>query len=157
VIGEYGQVEAIELMTTTLGQGDKSRVIIPNRKIVGEVLQNYGLIRQLSLTVGVAYDANIPEVFATIREVLKDNPRVLKDITPGVGIASLGDSAINIAVKPWTSVSDFGPAGTEIYESLIQKFREKNIQIPFPQREIRLLNGHEEKPATASRMATTGL
>src|SRR5688572_1744978 len=42
IIGEYGQVEKIELMSTTLAQPDKSRVMIPNRKIVGEVLQNYG-------------------------------------------------------------------------------------------------------------------
>ncbi len=145
IIGEYGQVEKIELMSTTLAQPDKSRVIIPNRKIVGEVLQNYGTIRQLNLSVGVSYDANIPEVFATIREVLKNNPRVLKEIAPGLGISALNDSSVNIVVKPWTSVGDFGPAGTEIYESILQRFREKNIQIPFPQREIRVLNGHSEK------------
>jgi len=148
VIGEFGQVETIELMCTKLAQPDKSTVIIPNRKIVGEVLQNYGTIRQLSLSVGVSYDSNIPEVFATVREVLKNNPRVLKELTPGIGIASLGDSAINIAVKPWTTVGDFGPAGTEIYENLLQRFREKNIGIPFPQREIRVLNGQGEKLPT---------
>jgi small-conductance mechanosensitive channel len=38
-------------------------------------------------------------------------------------------------------VGDFGPAGTEIYQALVEKFRERNISIPFPQREIRVLNG----------------
>lgn len=145
VIGEYGQVEAIELMSTKLAQGDKSVVVIPNRKIVGEVLQNYGTIRQLNLSVGVAYDSNISQVMAAIREVLKNNPRVLKELSPGIGISNLGDSSINIAVKPWTSVGDFGPAGAEIYEGLLEKFRERNIEMPFPQREIRVLNGHSEK------------
>jgi small conductance mechanosensitive channel len=141
VIGEYGQVDKIELMSTTLAHGDRSRVIIPNRKIVGEVMHNYGTIRQLDLKVGVSYDSNLADVTATVREVLKDNPRVLKEITPGIGIASLEDSCISIAIKPWVGVADFGPAGTEIYQALIEKFRQRNISMPFPQREIRVLNG----------------
>ncbi len=141
IIGEYGLVENIELMSTTLAQPDKSRVIIPNKKIVGEVLQNYGTIRQLDLKIGVSYDSNLAEVSATIREVLKNNPRVMKEITPGVGIASLDESCITMSVKPWTNVTDFGPAGTEIYQALVEKFRERQISIPFPQREIRVLNG----------------
>jgi small conductance mechanosensitive channel len=140
-IGQYGQVEKIELMATTLAHADRSRVIIPNRKIVGEVLHNYGTIRQLDLKVGVSYDSNLSQVTATVREVLKDNPRVLKELAPGIGIASLDDSCISVAIKPWVQVGDYGPAGTEIYESLIEKFRQRNISMPFPQREIRLLNG----------------
>ena len=145
IIGEYGLVEKVELMSTTLAQPDRSRVVIPNRKIVGEVLQNYGTIRQLSLKVGVSYDSNLAEVTRIINEVLKNNPRVMKEITPGVGIASLDDSCITMAVKPWTSVNDFGAAGTEIYQALIEKFRDRNISIPFPQREIRVLNGNGQK------------
>jgi small conductance mechanosensitive channel len=141
IIGEYGLVENVELMSTTLAQPDKSRVIIPNKKIVGEVLQNYGTIRQLDLKIGVSYDSNLAEVSATIREVLKNNPRVMKEITPGVGIASLDESCITMSVKPWTNVTDFGPAGTEILQALVEKFRERQISIPFPQREIRVLNG----------------
>jgi small conductance mechanosensitive channel len=141
VIGEYGQVDKIELMATTLAHADRSRVIIPNRKIVGEVLHNYGTIRQLDLKLGVSYDANLAEVTAIVREVLKDNPRVMKELAPGVGIASLDDSCITISVKPWTAVGDYGPAGSEIYQALVEKFRQRNISIPFPQREIRILNG----------------
>src|SRR5436189_1170140 len=58
LIGHHGQVRNIELFTTTLLHPDMSRVVIPNRKIVGEVLHNYGVIRQLELSVGVAYGAN---------------------------------------------------------------------------------------------------
>lgn len=142
VIGQSGQVETIELMTTILVHGDRSRVIIPNRKIVGEVMHNHGKIRQLDLKVGVSYDSNLAEVSAVIRDVLKNNPRVMKELAPGVGVASLDESCITMSVKPWTTVDDFGPAGTEIYEGLLQKFRERNISIPFPQREIRVLNGN---------------
>jgi small conductance mechanosensitive channel len=141
LIGHHGQVQNVELFTTTLLHPDMSRVVIPNRKIVGEVLHNYGLIRQVDLSVGVAYGANINEVIAVLREILANNPRVLKDPAPGVGIASLGDSSVSIAIRPWTSLADFGPAGGEINRAILEQFHAKGIEIPYPQREIRVLGG----------------
>ena len=138
--GVYGQVKTIDLFTTALTHADLSEVIIPNRKIVGEILHNYGNIRQLDLSVGVAYGSNVNEALSLLREIICTNPRVLKNPAPAVGISSLSDSSINIAVKPWTSVADFGPARAEIYESIIARFRAQQIEIPFPQREVRLLN-----------------
>src|SRR6266853_5325424 len=82
MLGTHGQVTAIELSSTTLLHSDRSRVVIPNRKIVGEVLHNYGTIRQLDLSVGVAYDTNLPDTIAILRDILKQNPRVLKELTP---------------------------------------------------------------------------
>ena len=140
MLGTHGQVTAIELFSTTLLHSDRSRVIIPNRKIVGEILHNYGTMRQLDLTVGVGYGTNLPGALATVREILSRNPRVLKDPAPAVAVTTLGDSSINIAIKPWVSVNDFGPAGAEINLAIIEEFRLKRIEIPFPQREIRLLN-----------------
>lgn len=141
IIGVQGQVDTIELFNTVLMHPDRSRVVIPNRKIVGEVLRNHGTIRQLDLSVGVAYDTDLGATLAAVREVLSQNSRVLKELTPGVGVITLADSSINIAIRPWVAVNDFGAARTEIYQALIEKFRKTGISIPFPQREIRLLNG----------------
>jgi len=141
ILGVQGQVSQIELLSTTLIHADRSRVVIPNRKIVGEILHNYGTIRQLDLTVGVAYGTNLSDALLLISQILKSNSRVLKEFAPGVGIASLGTSAIEIAVKPWVSVNDFGAAGPEIYQSIIDAFRERQISIPAPQIEVRMLNG----------------
>lgn len=142
VIGVEGRVEAIELMSTTLSHMDRSRVMIPNRKLIGEVIHNFGTIRQCDLTVGVSYDTNLGEAFAAIREVLKDNSRVMKELPPRIGISQLGDSSINIAINPWVLVDDFALAQAEIYQAVVERFRERNISIPFPQREIRLLNSN---------------
>ena len=81
-----GMVDKIDLFTTTLRHADLSRVVIPNRKIIGEVLHNYGTLRQLNLTVGVAYDANLTETIAVVRDILNQNARVLKDPAPVVGV-----------------------------------------------------------------------
>ena len=146
-VGEYvdllsveGLVDKIALFTTTLRHADLSRVVIPNRKIVGEVLHNYGTVRQLDLAVGVSYDSNLTETIAVLRDILNQHPRVLKDPAPAAGIAMLADSSINIAVKPWTTVADYGPAGAELYQAIVERFRERNITMPFPQHEVRLLN-----------------
>jgi len=140
IIGVQGQVEMIELLTTTLVHTDKSLVIIPNRKIIGEVLHNYSHIRQLDLTVGVAYGTDISNAMAIVRNVLAQNPRVLKEPMPVVGVTTLTDSSISLAVKPWTAVADYNPAQAEIYQAIVEQFRASKIEIPFPQREVRMLN-----------------
>jgi len=157
LLGVEGQVTSIALFATTLLHADRSRVVIPNRKIVGEILHNYGTIRQLSLSVGVSYDTNINEALAVIREILAQNPRVLKDPAPGVGVTSLADSSVNIAISPWTSVSDFGAAGGELNKAILETFREKRIEMPFPQREIRLLNTDAASANVTAPAAARGL
>ncbi len=140
LVGVQGQVQSIEIFSTKLVHADMSRVVIPNRKIVGEILHNYGNIRQLDLTVGVAYGSDVPKVLALLREIVAANAKALKTPTPGIGVSSLAESSINIAVKPWVAVADYGPAGAEIYQSIIDTFRASKIEIPFPHREVRMLN-----------------
>jgi small conductance mechanosensitive channel len=142
IAGVSGQVKTIELFSTTLLHTDLSRVVIPNRKIVGEVLHNYGNIRQLDLSVGVAYGTNLNDATAVVRRVLSTNPRVLKEPAPIVGVTLLADSSINIAIRPWTKVEDFIPAQVEINQAIAEQLRAANISIPFPQREVRLLNSN---------------
>src|SRR5437016_4627532 len=79
MLGVHGQVTAIELFSTTLLHADRSRVVIPNRKIVGEIIHNYGTVRQLDLSVGVAYGGNFQEVLTVVRKILAENPRLHKE------------------------------------------------------------------------------
>jgi small conductance mechanosensitive channel len=139
IVGEEGKVETITLFQTTLSHPDRSLIVIPNRKIVGEILHNYGKIRQVDVTVGVAYDTELNQALTVIQEVLRDNVCVIQDMTPVIGVRLLADSSINIAVKPWVAVQDYGPAGGEINKSILEAFREHGIVIPYPQREVRLV------------------
>jgi small conductance mechanosensitive channel len=102
-------------------------------------LHNYGHIRQLDLSVGVAYGTNLNNALIIVRDVLARNARVLKEPAPAVGVTMLADSSINIALKPWTSVADYTAAQTEIYQDIIEQFRTNNVQIPFPQRDVRMI------------------
>jgi len=140
LLGAYGQVTDIALFSTTLLHTDNSRVIVPNRKIVGEILHNYGNIRQLDLTAGVAYDVDLTMVVSTVHDILRQNPSVLKAPAPVVGIAALNESSIALAIKPWVKVEDFVSAQAAIYQAVIENFRYKKIEIPAPRRDIHLLN-----------------
>ncbi len=141
IVKEEGEVLEIKLFNTTLGHPDLSRVVIPNRKIVGEILHNYGKIRQHWIEVGVAYDADIGAALKLVEEVLRANPRVLKDPAPVVRVVKLADSSVVIAAAPWVSVPDFGIAGSELHQAILEALRRRNIAIPFPQREIRMAAG----------------
>jgi small conductance mechanosensitive channel len=141
IVGEEGRVEAITLFSTTLGHPDRSLVVIPNRKVVGEILHNYGAIRQLDLRVGVAYDTDLGAAIALVKDLLDGNARVLTDPSPVIQVATLADSSIEIAVKPWVNVPDYGAARGELNRSIVEAFRQRSIVIPFPQREVRMLGG----------------
>jgi small conductance mechanosensitive channel len=140
VAGEQGAVEDITLFSTTLGHADMSKVVIPNRKIVGEILHNYHSIRQLGIEVGVSYKTDVVAAVETIHEILRANPRALKDPEPVVGIARLRDSCVVLAVAPWVDAADYGPAGAEINQAILEAFRARDIVIPAPQREVRVLS-----------------
>ena len=137
--GVHGQVVTIELFSTALVQLDQSRVIIPNRKIVGEILHNYGTIRQLHLKVGIAYGARLDEALALAYEVVAANPRVLKEPAPVIGIDELADSSVTLSLQPWVTVAEMVTAKAEIYQAIVESFQSRKIDIPFPQREVRLL------------------
>jgi small conductance mechanosensitive channel len=136
---EEGEVLDVTLFTTVLGHLDLSRVVIPNRKIVGEILHNYGKQRQLAIEVGVAYGTDVNEALRAVDETLRANARILQDPKPVVGVARLADSRVAIAVKPWVNVPDYGPAGAEVTKALLEGFRSRGIVIPPPQREVRML------------------
>jgi small conductance mechanosensitive channel len=142
IAGVSGQVKDIQLFTTTLLHTDMSRVVIPNRKIIGDILHNFGGIRQLDLSVGVAYGTNLNDATGIVRSVLAANKRVLKEPVPIVGVTMLADSSINIAVKPWVKVDDYVLAQAEINQAVAEQLRAANISLPFPQREVRLLNNN---------------
>ena len=140
IVKEEGVVLEIDLFNTTLGHPDLSRVVIPNRKIVGEILHNYGKIRQLAIEVGVSYDTDTRAAIEVVQEALRADPRVLRDPAPMIRVDRLADSCVVIAVMPWVAAPAYAPAIGEINQAILEAFRARHIVIPFPQRDIRVLS-----------------
>ena len=136
---EEGEVLDISLFSTTLGHTDLSKVVIPNRKIVGEILHNYGRIRRLNIALDVSYQTDVNVALRLITEILQANPRVLQDPAPQLGVTRLADSGVTIGIKPWVSVPDYDAAISEINRTILETFAARNIVIALPQCEIRML------------------
>ena len=98
------------------------------------------MIRQLNLSIGVGYASDLNKVRAVVSEVLQNNPKVAPDPAPVIAVSALGDSAITIAIMPWVKQVDFGAAQSELNQAIIERFRANQIEVPFPQREIHVLN-----------------
>ena len=146
-VGEYvevlnvqGVVCHIDIVSTTLTHSDTSKIVIPNHKIIGEIVHNFGTVRQIALTVGVGYQTDLKRAQQLVADALKRNPRVLRDPKPAVVVGALQDSAVTINAYLWVKLHDFGPAQSELNQAIVECLREHQIEIPFPQREIRILN-----------------
>jgi small conductance mechanosensitive channel len=156
-VGEYisivaveGRVDAISIFSTHLTHADRSRIVVPNRKIVGEILHNYGRIRQCELRVGVGYGCDLQQALGIIRDLVQANSRVLADPVPSIQILKLADSAVLIAVQPWVAVDDFGVVESDLYVSIVEALRRNGIVIPYPQREVRLVGDAPERSGASS-------
>ena len=139
IANEEGEVLDINLFSTTLGHTDRSRVVIPNRKIVGEIMHNCGKIRRLSLTVGVAYGTDLAVAQERIHSLLRGNPRVLDTPAPVVGVAQLADSSVTLSIAPWVNVPDYEAATSEINQAILAAFNAEGIQIPYPHRVVQVI------------------
>lgn len=133
LLGVHGDVVMIDIFSTILMHSDHSRVVIPNRKIVGEILHNFGTIRQLHFTVDVSYKTDLNQALAIVREIVESHSHVLKDPPPALGVSRLGQPAITIAIEPWTKVVHYGSLQGELSKAIVERFRAAQIEFPSPQ------------------------
>jgi small conductance mechanosensitive channel len=140
ILGVQGEVSEIELFSTTLLHPDRSRVVIPNRKIVGEILHNYGAVRQLALSVQVGHDADLGQALEAAREVVKGNARVLRDLPPVIGVGGIGEGGVTVNVSPWVAAADYIAARAELYQALVEALRVRHIGLGRLT-EVRLVQG----------------
>jgi small conductance mechanosensitive channel len=116
-------------------------VVVPNRKIVGEILHNYGTIKQIKVAVTVSDPEDINGTLGAIHQLLDGDARALKDPAPLVGVSAVGDDGVRIAVMPWARVPDGGPLEADLYRAIIETLHARGIGLGVPRREIRVVNG----------------
>ena len=141
--GKVGRVEEIKLRTTRAVTIDNKVLIIPNHKYLTSTLYNWtqnGTITRESVEVGVAYGSDINLVKDLLIQAVSNHESILKEPEPTVLFTSFGDSSLNFKVV--FTLNDSFQAGvpkSEVRFEIDRLFRENNITIPFPQREITIL------------------
>lgn len=139
VQGVTGIVKEVHLAQTILTDEDEVTILIPNRHIVGEIIHNSNNFKVVESTLGVAYSSDIDQVINTIKAVLHEL-NVDTNRPPQVGIDEFGDNSINFGIRFWVPTDKYHQLRFRVNDKLFKALHLAGIEIPFPQREIRLLN-----------------
>lgn len=142
VAGQTGQVEEVDVFTTTLRLPDKTKIIIPNGQALDGPITNYTEAgnRRMNLSVGIAYDANIQHAREVILKAIGGSDYVLDSPAPSVGVTELADNSVNLSVRPWAKASDHPAATLDLLERIKVALDDADIGIPFPQRDVHIYN-----------------
>lgn len=140
--GVSGTVEEITIFTTILNTPDNKRVIVPNSEISGGAIINYSANenRRVDLVIGIGYGDNIARAKDVIMAAVKAEPRVLQTPEPVVAVSELGDSSVNFVVRPWVGKADYWAARFAVIERIKLALDENGISIPFPQRDLHIID-----------------
>lgn len=142
---DSGIVTQITTRYTVLKQLGGTEVIVPNETLIGNVVQNQTLSDsrlRVTTNVGVAYDADLELAMRLMAEAAARQPRVLPEPAPKVFLTQFGDSAINLELGFWIADPEEGKLNvvSEINLALWRVFKENGINIPFPQRDVRIVS-----------------
>ncbi|HDT12917.1 MAG TPA: mechanosensitive ion channel family protein [Candidatus Aminicenantes bacterium] len=135
-----GDVEEIGIRSTKIRTLNNVSIIVPNSQFTSSNIVNWshGDPRvRLDIDVGVSYGSDLDLVLQSLKEVALENPKVLEEPEPDVLLREFGDSSWNMRLRLWID----NPRGhhgirSDINGAIVRKFREKGIEIPFPQRDL---------------------
>ncbi|MGE7990606.1 mechanosensitive ion channel family protein [Pseudomonas sp. NPDC089554] len=138
--GVSGTVDSIQIFHTVLRTGDNKTVIMPNGALSNGIITNTNRqpTRKVVFDVGVDYEADLQKARNVLLELAQD-PRVLPDPAPQAVVATLGDSSITVSLRLWTKTADYWDVMFMLNEQARDRLRAEGIDIPFPQRVIRVV------------------
>ncbi|UOA28556.1 mechanosensitive ion channel family protein [Pseudosulfitobacter sp. DSM 107133] len=138
VAGQMGTVKDVTLNFTELASMSNTQVIIPNKEVWGNVIENYSVYptRRAEWYFGVGYGANLKDAEDTIRETIMADPRAHKEPEPFIQVGNLGDSSVDFRVRVWCNASDYFAFTNDMNRKVKEALDAKGVDIPFPTRTI---------------------
>ncbi len=148
VDGKVGKVFEIKLRTTRAITRDDKVLILPNHKFISDIVYNYTQNHKTTrekVSVGVAYGSDVALVTKLLEQVATEQKQILKNPKPFVLFDDFGDSALMFSIHFFTNDSFRDPRiKSEMRYKINSKFKENNISIPFPQRDVHII---QQKPS----------
>ena len=140
--GKVGRVENIKIRTTRAVTFDNKVLIIPNHKYLTSTLFNWtenGTILRGRVSVGVSYDSDVEKVKEILMDIANSHPHLIKNPSPKVLFNNFGDSSLEFElVFTYNNGFRVNIVESDIRFLVHKKFKENNIEIPFPQRVVHL-------------------
>jgi len=140
-----GKVEKISIRSTAVKTFDRKTVVVPNSKFLESNVVNWvhggDMLLRSKIGVGVAYGSDTELVKNCLLKVMDSHPDVKKDPAPIVRFAEFGDSSLNFELYFWAHIFDRWMAISDMNFAIDKIFKENNIVIPFPQRDLHIHSG----------------
>lgn len=138
VAGVKGQINAMSLVNTSFLTFDNQKLVVPNNMVWQSVITNYTdqATRRVDLEFGISYGDDIDKAESVIRKVLADYDTILEEPAPIIKVSTLGDSSVNLIVRPWVRTEDYWNTYWDLTKLVKQAFDREGITIPFPQRDV---------------------
>lgn len=145
VSGVQGTVKDMNLVSTTVQTIDNQRLVIPNNKIWGDVINNITAerVRRVDMVFGIGYSDDIDKAKSVLNDIIIAHPLVLKKPEHMIKLHTLNTSSVDFVVRPWVKTDDYWDVYWDVTEMVKKRFDEEGITIPFPQRDVHIYN-HEE-------------
>ncbi len=146
-VGDYvevgsmsGSVRDMDMMSVTLATPDNKRVVMANKLIWGHAIVNYSYTetRRVEMGVSIAYNSDVNKAKDLLWSIINSYPEVLPDPKPVIVVNKLNDSSVDIVVRPWSKPADYWTIYFRFQQDVLEKFREAQIEIPFPQVDVHL-------------------
>jgi len=133
-----GTVISVGTSITTLKTYDNRKVIMPNSQIWGNPVLNYTAYdkRMIDLTIGISYSDDMAKAIKIAMDELKKDKTVIDDPAPMVAVKELGESSVDLIIRPWVKTDDYWPTRRALTQKIKEAFDKNNITIPFPQRDV---------------------
>jgi potassium-dependent mechanosensitive channel len=148
--GTWAEVKKINFRSTVVQTYDNASLIIPNSEFISSQVTNWSfrdMTLRIKISVGVAYGSDMERVRSTLLEIAGKTEKVLAHPRPDVLFSDFGDSALILVLRLWTDVDSMLKVGTAIRFEIDRLFRERNIEIAFPQRDIHIRSSLTAQPA----------
>lgn len=139
--GSIGKVQSIQIFNTILRTGDNQEIIIPNSQVFGGSITNITACdtRRIDLVVGIGYDDDIKKAKSLVETIISSNQAILKDPEPTIMVLELGESSVDLAIRPWVNTADYWTVRADLLQTIKEIFDENGISIPYPQRDFHLI------------------
>lgn len=140
--GKTGTVTEIGLFVTCMDTVDNQHVIVPNAKLTGDVIVNVNGndLRRVDLAVGISYGDDIARAKQVCLDAMRSHPKVLQDPEPYVGVSGMGDSSVDLVVRPWSTGEDYWDVYFDVNQAVKEGLDRAGITIPFPQRDVHMVS-----------------
>ncbi len=138
--GTMGSVMEIGLFSTTLKTTDNVKIVVPNSSVWGGTISNFNGYdtRRVDLVIGISYDDNIQTAMDTIRSIVTSDERVMAEPELQIAVSNLGDSSVDLVVRPWCQGSDYWDLRFDLTKKIKEGLEAAGCSIPYPQQDVHM-------------------